>query len=133
MSPISTAANNASIEIFVTKYSASSLGSNAFSPPLTAALADWSSSGFSKGEQRLAIWSTNDGYDSTADTVLIGVRPVSSDVDLTITATALSAFPVSYSGTLTTPGGVSASAIRAGGLRLAVSLSCDAFVDPGPA
>ena len=79
------------------------------------------------------VWSTGDGYDSDANTVLIGVQSVSSDVNVQVSVTALSSFPVSYDGSLAAAAGVTAADIRTGGLRLVVSLSCDAFVDPGPA
>lgn len=125
-------ASSAHLAVFVSKFDAAALGSNAFSPPTAPALADWFSDGFAPGEQRLVVWSTDDGYDADASTVLIGVKSVASDVDISVSVTALSAFPVSYAGTLTGRG-VSAAAIRAGGLTLAVSLSCDAFVDPEPA
>lgn len=127
-----SAATRAQISLFVSKFNGASLGSNTFSPPTTPATSNWASAGFAPGEQRLVIWSTDDGYDADTNTILIGVQSVASDVNIAVSATALSAFPVSYSGTLTTSG-VSAAAIRAGGLTLAVSLSCDAFVDPEPA
>lgn len=126
------AASTAHLAVFVSKFNAAELGSNAFSPPVSESLASWSSSGFAPGEQRLVVWSTDDGYDAAAATVLIGVQSVASDVNVAVSVTALSAFPVSYGGTLTARG-VKAAAVRAGGLTLVVSLSCDAFVNPGPA
>ena len=126
------AAASAFIDVYVSKFNTGSLGSNSFTPPTSAALANWASAGFGSGEQRLVVWSS-DGYDAAASTVLIGVKSEASDVDIAVTVTALSAFPVSYSGSLASAAGVTAANIRAGGLQLVVSLSCDAFVDPEPA
>lgn len=127
-----SSASGAHLSVFVSKFNAAALGSNAFAPPASASLASWASQGFAPGEQRLVVWSTDDGYDAAAATVLVGVQSVASDVNVAVSVTALSAFPVSYSGSLTARG-VTAGAVRAGGLTLVVSLSCDAFVDPGPA
>lgn len=43
---------------------------------------------------------------------------------------ALAAYPVSFSGTLADPNGVTAAQIREGGLQLILDLSCDLFVNP---
>lgn len=126
-------ANHAMLAVFVSRYNEALLGANPFAPPVSSTLADWASEGHAPGEQRLVVWSTDDGFDDAADTVLIGVQSLKSDVNIELTVTALSAFPITYGGTLAAVGGVSAAAIRNGGLTLTVSLSCDAFVDPGTA
>lgn len=128
----SSAASGAHLAVFVSKFSAAALGSNAFAPPASASLATWASEGFAPGEQRLVVWAADDGYDAAASTVLIGVQSVASDVNVAVSVTALSAFPVSYGGSLAAQG-ATAGAVRAGGLTLVVSLSCDAFVDPSSA
>ena len=127
-------ASAAKLAILVSRYNTAALGANPFPLPTSAALADWASAGLAPGEQRLVVWAADDGYDAAASTVLVGVQSVARDVNVALTVTALSAFPVSYGGTLVAGGGgATAAAVRAGGLTLVVSLSCDAFVDPGPA
>jgi len=69
-------------------------------------------------------------YASSPDPIMIGVVSGTSAAELNITATALTALPVSVSGTAVASTVVSAAAVRAGGLTLSFTLSCDRFALP---
>jgi hypothetical protein len=126
------AAAPAKLAVFATPYSTLDESSNAFLPPVDSSLARWGGSvEAGTGEQRLVIYGDEDGYtDLSADTLAVVLHAPNASVKATITMTALSAFPVSVSGSLAAIGGATAAQVRAGGLQLILSTSCDVFVEP---
>lgn len=79
-----------SLNVFVQKVDTRNALANPFEPPVSAALARWSTSAFASkvGQQRMVIYE-NDGYDRSADTVLVGVASPNAAAQVTVTATGL--------------------------------------------
>jgi hypothetical protein len=118
------------LEVYVAPHATSDPTLQAFAAPLTAAGTVWNSrAGVGRGGQFLMIYGDTDGYTSSAaDTITIGLTAPNASVTATITATALTSFPISPSGSLVA--GVSAAAIRAGGATLTLDSACDLFTTP---
>lgn len=79
----------------------------------------------------MSDWAPED-YAASTNELLIGAIAGASGADLSITVTPLTTYPATIQGTLTAAT-VSAAAIRAGGLTLTITLTCDQFVDPAVA
>lgn len=125
----------AAVGVFVSKANTMNPSADPMLPPVSPELSSWAlpaSGPTATSERRLVIWE-DDGYGPDADQLLVGLVAANASVSATITMTALSAFPISFEGTLASPAGVTAQQIRDGGLTLIISLSCDVFVDPATA
>lgn len=103
-----------------------------FSPPTeaTAALTLWPSYRLpNAGAQWVVDWDPAD-FATSPNPIMIGIVSDASAVALSVTATALTDMPVTVAGTAFAAPNVSAFAIRAGGLTLTFTLSCDRFEAP---
>jgi hypothetical protein len=88
---------------------------------------------YASSEKWVSDWSPADYSYTGGKQVLLGLEAaMPSGADVNISATPLTTFPATFSGTLlpADKSAVSASLIRAGGLTLSITLSCDRFVTP---